>query len=410
MENISLPHFLGMLFVVLGTAKVFGQLARRIGQPSVLGELFAGVIVGKSVLGLVDPELEVLHLMGELGVIILLFSIGLETDLKKLIEAGPTSTAVAIIGVVLPFCLGYLACLALGLSEMVALVTGAALTATSVGITARVLSDLGRLGDPESQVVIGAAILDDVIGLVILSLISKMAGGEAVSVSGVLKDSALAFGFLIATVLIGKLLIPLLARATASIDLPGTPTILALMIAFGLGWLADRVGSAVIIGVFAAGILLVGSPKYHEVEIGITRLGHFFVPLFFVVVGASVDVSALNPLDADNYKTLLIALVLTIVAVFGKFASGYAPFWFKGNKKIIGAAMIPRGEVGLIFAKMGLNLGVFDKGLFAAVTLVVMITTFVAPPLLNYLVPKRKTSIPEPPTVFEGIEDLATDG
>ena len=206
MENISLPHFLGMLFVVLGTAKVFGQLARRIGQPSVLGELFAGVIVGKSVLGLVDPELEVLHLMGELGVIILLFSIGLETDLKKLIEAGPTSTAVAIIGVVLPFCLGYLACLALGLSEMVALVTGAALTATSVGITARVLSDLGRLGDPESQVVIGAAILDDVIGLVILSLISKMAGGEAVSVSGVLKDSALAFGFLIATVLIGSYL------------------------------------------------------------------------------------------------------------------------------------------------------------------------------------------------------------
>ena len=410
MQHIDLPHFLGMLFVILGSAKLFGQFARKIGQPSVLGELFAGVIVGKSVLRLVDPEIEVLHLLGELGVIILLFSIGLETDLKTLIKAGPASMAVAIVGVVLPFGLGYGVSLALGLSNIVALVTGAALTATSVGITARVLSDLGILQEPESQVVLGAAILDDVIGLVILSLISKMAGGQAVTLSGVLKDSALAFGFLIATVLIGRLFVPFLVRILATIDLPGTPTILALMVAFGLGWLSDRVGSAVIIGVFAAGILLVGSPKYHDIEIGVTRLGHFFVPLFFVVVGASVDVSVLNPLDSANHRTLLIAFVLTIVAVIGKFASGYAPFWFKGNKKIIGAAMIPRGEVGLIFAKMGLNLGIFDKGLFAAVTLVVMITTFLAPPLLKYLSPKSDESKPQEPLNYEGIEDLATEG
>ena len=410
MEHVDLPHFLGMLFVILGAAKLFGQLARKIGQPSVLGELFAGVIVGKSVLGLVDPELDVLHLLGELGVIILLFSIGLETDLKTLIKAGPASMAVAIVGVVLPFGLGYGVSLALGLSNLVALVTGAALTATSVGITARVLSDLGRLQDPESQVVLGAAILDDVSGLVILSLISKMAGGQEVTLSGVFKDSALAFGFLIVTVLVGRVVVPYLVRAFATIDLPGTPTILALMLAFGLGWLADRVGSAVIIGVFAAGILLVGTPKFHDIEIGVTRLGHFLVPLFFVTVGASVDVSVLNPLDSANHKTLLIALILTIVAVIGKFASGFAPFWFKGNKKIIGAAMIPRGEVGLIFAKMGLNLAIFDKGLFAAVTLVVMITTFLAPPLLKYLSPRTGPSKPQEPLDYEGIEDLATEG
>ncbi len=406
MEHVDVAHILGLLCVILGAAKLFGYLAQRIGQPSVLGELVAGVLIGKSALGVVDASNAVLHVLGELGVIVLLFSIGLETDLKKLIRSGASSIAVAIVGVVLPFALGYGVCLALRLPELVAIVAAAALTATSVGITARVLSDLGQLQSPESQVVLGAAIIDDVVGLVILTVVAGLAGGQAVTVSGVATTTVIAFGFLLATVLVGHRLVPLLARLAGRIDLPGTPTIFALMLAFGLAWLADRVGSAVIIGAFAAGLLVVNTPQFHDIEVGVTRLGHFFVPIFFITVGAEVDVKVLNPLDSANHHSLMVASLLIVVAVAGKFLAGYAPFWFRGNKKVIGAAMIPRGEVGLIFAQKGLAEGVLDPGLFAAVTLVVMVTTFLAPPLLKYLLPPAPAGhVAEHP---EGIEDLAT--
>ncbi|MFO0910473.1 MAG: cation:proton antiporter [Isosphaeraceae bacterium] len=412
-HDLSVPEFLGILCLMFGAAKLFGLLARLIGQPSVLGELTAGVVVGKSVLGVVDPSNTVFHLLGELGVVILLFSIGLETDLAKLLRAGGASTTVAIVGVVAPFLIGYAICRAAGLDTMVAVVTGAALTATSVGITARVLSDLGRLQDPEGQVILGAAILDDIVGLVILTVIAALTQGRPLTPLGVAQATGVAFGFLVATVLVGRWVVPravvLLARY--KVDLPGTPTILALMLAFGLGWLADSVGSAVIIGAFAAGLLIVGTPSDHDIEVGVTRLGHFFVPLFFVVVGAAVDVRTINPLDPASHRTLLLTALLTVGAVVGKFVAGYAPFWFKGRKSLIGAGMIPRGEVGLIFAGMGRDGGVFDDSLFTAVTLVVLITTFLAPPLLKWLSPAGPLAgRAAPPKDREGIEDLATEG
>ena len=410
MNHLDVPAFLGVLFVMLGSAKLFGYLARRAGQPSVLGELIAGVVVGRSVLGVVDPSGDVLHLLGELGVVILLFSIGLETDLKRLLKAGPAATAVALAGVFLPFVCGYAAARLLGLSNLVAVVTGAAMTATSVGITGRVLADLGRLNDPEGQVILGAAILDDVVGLVILSIVAGLTEGREVSIGSVAWTAASAFGFLVGTLVVGRFVMPLVVRATARLDLPGTPAILALMLAFGLGWLADRAGSAVIIGAFAAGLLVVGTPRFHDVELGVTRLGHFFVPLFFVTVGAAVDVSTLNPFDRANHRTLAIAVVLTVVAAATKFAAGYAPFWFKGRKSLIGAGMIPRGEVGLIFAQMGLTGGVFDRGMFAVVTVVVMATTFVAPPLIKWLAPPVPGLAPGRHEDQDGIEDLATEG
>jgi Kef-type K+ transport system membrane component KefB len=157
------------------------------------------------------------------------------------------------------------------------------------------------------------------------------------------------------------------------------------MLALGLAWLASVSGSAMIIGAFAAGLLLRGTPQAHEIERGVASLGHFFVPLFFVAVGAAVDVQVLNPIDPTNRKTLLIGGMLIVAAVVGKFLAGFAPFWFRGNKTVIGVGMIPRGEVGLIFAQMGLSCGVFDAGLFSAVTLMVMVTTFMAPPLLKLL-------------------------
>lgn len=407
MEHLDLPQFLGLLVAILAAAKLCGALAQWIGQPAVLGELCAGVILGGSVLGIVDPKVEVLHLLSELGVIILLFAIGLETDLKKLLKVGGASSAVAIAGVVLPFAFGYVACLLLGLSNLVAVVAGATLTATSVGITARVLSDLNRLQETESQIILGAAVIDDVVGLVILAVVAGVARGEGISAWVVTSTTLTAFGFLIGTLLIGRLIVPTIVKQLSRIDLPGTATMLALLLAFGLAWLASQLGSATIIGAFAAGLLIREAPNAHEIERGIANLGHFFVPIFFVVVGAAVDLTVFNPLHSENHRTLVIGGALIATAVLGKFLAGYAPFWIRGNKRVIGVGMIPRGEVGLIFAQMGLTNGVFDAAMFSAVALMVMVTTFMAPPLLKLLFPP----IPGPrlDKEPEGIEELVTE-
>ena len=407
MGHLDIPQFVGLLVIILGVAKALGALAKRIGQPAVLGELVAGVILGRSVLGLVDPQTDVLHLFAELGVIILLFEIGLETNLRNLLKVGGAATVVALVGVALPFALGYAVCWMLGFETLVAVVAGATLTATSVGITARVLSDLNHLHEPESHIILGAAVIDDVIGLVILAVVSGLTAGQPLTVLGVVTTTVIAFGFLGGTLLVGRLLVPPLVHAVSRIDLPGTPTMLAVMLAFGLAWLASVVGSAMIIGAFAAGLLLRDTPHAHEIERGVAHLGHFFVPIFFVTVGAAVDVSVFNPLEPSNRPTLLIGGLLILAAVVGKFLAGYAPVWFKGNKKVIGVGMIPRGEVGLIFAQTGLASGVFTLPLFSAVTMMVLVTTFIAPPLLKYLLPSGPQT-PPPPTP-EGIEELVTE-
>lgn len=407
MDHLEVPQFLGLLAVMLGAAKLLGALFQYIGQPAVLGELVAGVLLGTSVAGLVDSHNGVLHLLAELGVVILLFEIGLETDLRKLVQVGGAATAVAVVGVVLPFALGYSVCYILGLKPLVGIVAGASLTATSVGITARVLSDLNRLQEPESQIILGAAVIDDVIGLVILAVVVGITQGREVTSLGIISAAAAAFGFLAGTLIIGRFLVPPIVKLVSQIDLPGTPTMLAVILAFGLAWLASVSGSAVIIGAFAAGLLLRETRRAHEIERGVAQLGHFFVPLFFVSVGAAVDVRVLNPIDSANHQTLLVGGFLLVAAVIGKFAAGHAPFWFKGNKNVIGVGMIPRGEVGLIFGQMGLASGVFDASLFSAVTLMVMVTTFMAPPLLKMLFPPvHPASLRNDP---DGIEDLVNE-
>jgi Kef-type K+ transport system membrane component KefB len=404
---MNATHFLGLLVIMLASAKLLGTLAQRIGQPAVLGELLAGVIVGPSVLGLVDPKNEVLHLLAEMGVVFLLFEIGLETDLHKLLQVGGTSGLVALVGVVLPFALGYAVCRLLSLDNIVAVVVGAALTATSVGITARVLADLGRLQEPESQIVLGAAVLDDLIGLVILAVVKGVARGEAVTLLGVASNTAVSLGFVVVTLLLGRLVVPHLFRLAGRLLLANGTTLLAVLLAFGLAWLADRAGSAAIIGAFAAGLLLAGMPESKVVEQGVTHLGHFFVPLFFLAVGAAVDVRVFNPLEPANYRTLLVGGLLIVAAVVGKFLAGYAPFWFRGRKSVIGVGMIPRGEVGLIFAQAGLISGVFDRGLFSAVALMVLVTTFLAPPLLKLLFPSERPE--QPPQLPGGTSELVTE-
>jgi Kef-type K+ transport system membrane component KefB len=324
MEHLSVPQFLGVLVLTLAMAKLFGGIAKAVGQPTVLGELLAGIVLGGSVLGVLHPDSEMIHLLAELGVIVLLFAIGLETDIGKLMMVGGSSLAVAVVGLVLPFVLGYGVCHLLGFGGLVAIVAGASLTATSVGITARVLSDLGRLQEPESQIILGAAVIDDIIGLIILTVVSGLVQGEQVTAWGVARITGSAFGFLVGTLVVGSLIIPHVLRLAGRVKLPATPTILAVILALGLAWLADKAGSAVIIGAFVAGVLLAKTPKAHEIEHGITELGNFFVPIFFASVGAAVDLRVFNPTDPANRTTLMVGGLLILVAVFGKFAAGPA--------------------------------------------------------------------------------------
>lgn len=404
--HLDVPAFLGMLVIVLAAAKLLGAIAQRFGQPAVLGELIAGAILGPSVLGVVDPKQETFHLLAEIGVVILLFEIGLETDLRRLLQLGGPAVTVAIVGVVLPFTLGYGFCWLLGLEHLTAVVAGASLTATSVGITARVLADLGRLQDVESQIILAAAVIDDILGLIILAVVEGLAAGKPFTVGGVLWITTVAFGFLLVALLVGKLVVPRVFQLVRRFGMPGTVTMLAVMLAFGMAWLANAAGSALIIGSFAAGLLISGTEHAEEAERGVAHLGHFFVPLFFVGVGAAVDVRSLNPLDAANHPALLLSGVLIVVAILGKFLAGYAPFWFTGKKSVIGVGMIPRGEVGLIFAQKGLDGNHLSAGQFSAITLMVMVTTFLAPPLLKWLL---APSGQRPPKPASGIEDLVTE-
>jgi Kef-type K+ transport system membrane component KefB len=400
-DTMSVPEFLFILICVLAAAKLFGELAERIGQPAVLGELVAGVLLGSSVAGIVDPGVEIVHLLAEVGVILLLFQIGLETNLGRLLQVGPAAATVAVTGVFLPFLGGFIVASLLGLATLPAVVCGAALTATSVGITARVLSDLGRLQEPESQIVLGAAVLDDVIGLVILAVVAQVMGGAELTAFGIARTTALAFGFLIAVLVLGRLTAPRLFDLISRTGRDETLGTMALAFAFLTACLADAAGSALIIGAFAAGLVLAPTRHAHVIEQGVLRLSLLFVPIFFVAVGAAVDVRSF----ADP-RVLTVGGALIVVAILGKFVAGYAPFWYRGRKAIIGAGMIPRGEVGLIFAQMGLTSGVLDAGIFSALTMMVMVTTFIAPPLLRQLFPQTAAGTP---TEHGGLSTMVTE-
>jgi len=402
--GISVERFLLLLAVILISAKILGELAEHIGQPAVIGELLAGVLLGPSVVGLVDPTLPPLHLIAEIGVVLLLFGIGLETDLERLLRVGAAAFTVAVVGVLLPFVLGYGVSRVLNLAVLPAIVIGAALTATSVGITARVFSDLGELKSPEGQIVLGAAVIDDVIGLVILAIVSDLVAGNAPSVMGVARATAVAFGFLAAAVFIGRLIVPWLFRLIARTSKEHTLASMALALAFVLAVLASQVGSALIVGAFAAGLVLAPTEHAHTIERGIIRLANVFVPIFFVAVGAAVDVRTFGSRDV-----VIVGVALTAVAIVGKFAAGWAPVWVRARKTVIGVGMIPRGEVGLIFAQAGLAAGVLNAGEYSALMLMVLVTTFMAPPLLRRLLTKAAVTTVQPQLDESAVGEMTTE-
>jgi Kef-type K+ transport system membrane component KefB len=379
------PRLLLAFAAALAGAKLFGELSRRIGQPAVLGELLAGVLLGPSLLGLVPLSSE-MFLLAEIGVMLLLFEVGLETDLEELVRVGGPAMAVAVVGMALPFAGGYLVTRLLGYPTLAAVFVAAALTATSIGITARVLSELGALGTREGQIVLGAAVADDVLGLVVLAVVSRIAEKGVVDAGEVAKATGLSIGFLAAALLLGiplgRRLIRIVDRAEVRGVLVAAAVALALLLAFG----AARAGTAPIVGAFAAGAVLARTNRRHDIDTALKPIVDIFAPLFFVFVGAQVDVRLLNPTVAENRAALLLALLLTAVGFLGKMAAGWAA-WGRVRRAFIGAGMVPRGEVGLIFAAIGRATGAFPERVFVAVVLTVFATTFLAPPLLKALNP-----------------------
>lgn len=388
-ESVDLARLLLDLLIVVVAAKLVAELAERVGIPAVLGEIAAGVVIGPSVLGLIDlggaDRAVSIGVMAEIGVLLLLVQVGMEMDLGELGRVGRAALLVAVLGVAVPFVLGGAVALGLGQAAEPAIFLGAALTATSVGITARVFGDLRALATTEARVVLGAAVADDVIGLIILTVVVQVVGGGSVTVTSVGSTVAWAVGFLVIAGVVGLLVVPraldLLHRFARS---GATITIAALALVLGFALLADIAELAFIIGAFMAGLAIGRSGHHQRVAADLDSVAALFVPVFFVLIGVNADLAAMFQPQA-----LLIAGALFVVAVIGKLVSGIGARGLRADRLLIGIGMLPRGEVGLIFASIGLTQGVLDDELYGALLLVVLLSTVVTPPLMRWRIERR---------------------
>ncbi|WP_040629855.1 cation:proton antiporter [Fortiea contorta] len=415
------------LVVIYLASKVGGELSNRLGLPPVLGELVAGVLVGLSVLHLlVFPEggtdssssviisflqstgglspqaaqgvfvaqSEVISVLAELGVIILLFEIGLESNLKDLMAVGPQAFVVAVVGVVTPFAAGTIGLMTLfGISAVPAIFAGAALTATSIGITSKVLSEIGRLNSREGQIILGAAIIDDVLGIIVLAVVASLAKDGEVDVYKVIYLIVSATAFLLGAILLGNVFNQAFVKVVNVLKTRGELVIPAFIFAFVMAYLAAAIQLEAILGAFAAGLVLEETDKRKELQKQVIPIADMLVPIFFVTVGAKTDLGVLNPAIPSNQEGLVMAIFLITVAIIGKVVTGLSVFGQPGiNRLAIGVGMIPRGEVGLVFAGVGAASGALSKPLGAAIIMMVILTTFLAPPLLRFVFPDPETA------------------
>jgi Kef-type K+ transport system membrane component KefB len=378
-------HILLMLVVMLAAAKLLAELGERASQPAVLGELLAGLILGDSLLRLVNPKDEILHILAELGAVLLLFEIGLESDITELFRVGWRSLWVAVIGVVTPAVLGFGVSVLLGQPTMTAAFIGATLTATSVGITARVMKDLNILRWGESQIVLGAAVVDDVIGLLILAVFSGLVQGETLSVWQIGKVLVLALVFLAGALTVGLKASHVLLKVAEQMRARAALVTAALVFCFLLAALAQLVGLAPIVGAFSAGLVLARTEHRIRITERAGAIADMLVPIFFVMMGAQMNLRAIDVTTPAGLSIVGLAALLIVVAILGKLASGLAVWRTRMRPWLVGVGMVPRGEVGLIFATIGLQQKVFDITVYTAVLILVMVTTLVTPPWLRAL-------------------------
>jgi Kef-type K+ transport system membrane component KefB len=345
-----------------------------------------GGLGGEAINEVFATQSEVLSILAEFGVIILLFEIGLESDLRELQKVGVKASIVAVVGVVAPFLAGTVGLMYIfGMPVIPAVFAGAALTATSIGITSKVLSELGQLKSTEGQIIVGAAVIDDVLGIIVLAVVASLAKTGDVDILNLVYLIISATVFLLGSIFLGKFFNKSFVAIADKLQTRGKLVIPALIFAIFMAFLANAIHLEAILGAFAAGLVLDETDKRKELDQQIIPIADILVPIFFVSVGARVDLSVLNPSSADNRQGLIIAAFLILVAIIGKIITGWS-IWGqeKINRLAIGIGMIPRGEVGLVFAGIGAGSGVLDKPLQAAIIIMVILTTFIAPPLLRF--------------------------
>lgn len=368
------------LIIVLAAAKIAAEGAERIGIPAVVGEIIAGVIIGPSALGLLGHENEILSVLGELGVVLLLLSVGMEMDLGELTKVGRASMLVATVGVVAPMALGFgVMRTMLDADFNTALFVGAALTATSVGITARVFGDLRALATTEARVVLGAAVADDVMGLVVLTVVVRLVTEGSVSALSVLGIIGVAIAFLVVGAGLGlRLADPIFSGVSRLSRASGTMVAVAFVFALGFARAAAAAKLAPIVGAFVAGLALTRTKQSDEIHRDLAPVGHLLIPVFFLQIGTQAEIERFF-----SGAVLRDAALLMAVAAIGKLISPLGALGVKGDKALIGLGMLPRGEVGLIFATLGKSSGVLNDDLYASLLLVVLLTTLITPQLLK---------------------------
>ncbi len=404
-ELWNLRRILLDLLIILVAAKLGGLVAQRLNQPAVLGELSAGIIIGPSLLGLVPSPLVLLKVAGEtpqyvkdnlayfmeaevigvlcrIGVIILLFQVGLSYNIKEFVRVGKSSLLVAILGIVVSFILGYGVSFLFGRlgywsnSQLMHIFIGAALTATSIGITAGVLSDLGKLGSKEARIILGAAALDDIGALVILSGMTVLYLTGTLRLPVVLAKTGVAIGFLILSLWIGVKWIPVWFNRIVKLKVKGILITTAFAFMLLMSYLADLSGLAYVIGAFTAGLILAQAFEHQKIREQLKPIGDVFIPFFFVNIGIMVDLSEIS---GNLARVLITAGVFSVVAIAAKLASGWGVTDREVNRYAVGVGMSPRGEVGLVFALYGLLNGIILPWQYTVLVLVIMVTTFIAP-------------------------------
>ena len=369
------------LFIMLVAAKLMAELFERLRQPAVAGEILAGVVIGPSLLGWAAPS-EITSLLAEIGVIFLLFTVGLETKPAAIFKVGKQAAVVAVLGVVAPMLGGWLLMRAWGTTSIEALFVGTAMVATSVGITARVLSGMGLLDAPTARIILGAAVIDDILGLLVLAIVSSMAAGT-VNYLEILTTAGLAIGFTAFVALVGA---PVVTRVAPSVERMRSGQgifIFGLILCLGLSLAAAYIGVAAIIGAFLAGMALAeaaeDNPKMHRQMSGVTE---FLVPFFLVNIGMQLSLGVFR-----SSSVILLCVLVTLVAIVTKLLGCGLGAFNLGMRRAgqVGMGMVPRGEVGIIVAQIGLSLAVIGAELYGVVLFMAVATTVIAPPFLKML-------------------------
>ena len=413
----------GRFVVIFFAARAIAEVMVRLQLPTILGELVAGVLIGVSGLHLiVPPETQAqlsagvtglvgslaqispgavqevynetfpsLQSVSQLGLFALLFLTGLESELDELVAVGVQASTVAVAGVVLPFALGTAGLYFLFHVPLIpAVFAGAAMTATSIGITASVFGELKWLKRKEGQIVIGAAVLDDIIGIVILAVVVAIVGGGAFSLGPVLKLCLAAVAFVAVALVLSRKAAPAFDWVVDRLKAPGDVAVASFLVLTVCCFAAQAIGLEAALGAFAAGLILSSSKHTHDIDAAVKPLVALFATVFFVLIGTGLDLSVLNPLDPANREGLIVAAFLLAVAIAGKVAAGWSYLSKEPtNRLVVGLGMMPRGEVGLIFLGLGSQAGILTPALEAAILLMVIGTTFLAPILLRLVIPRE---------------------